>query len=48
MSVRLPEGRQELALDYSPPFAYFIAQLVSAAALVAALLAVWLERRRAG
>ena len=47
MAVRLPAGRQELALDYSPPRTYFIAQLVSVAALLAALAALWLERRRA-
>jgi len=47
MAVRLPAGRQELALDYSPPRSYFIAQLVSAAVLLAALAALWLERRRA-
>ena len=47
MAVRLPAGRLELALDYSPPRSYFVAQLVSVLALLAALAAVWLERRRA-
>ena len=47
MAVRLPAGRQELALDYSPPRSYLAAQLVCALALLAALVAVWLERRRA-
>lgn len=47
MAVRLPSGRQELGLDFSPPAAYFAAQLVSALALAAALVAAWLERRRA-
>lgn len=36
-----------LALDYSLACTHVVAQLVSAAALVAALATLWLERRRA-
>ena len=47
MAVRLPAGRQQLSLEYSLPAWYLGAQLVSAAALLIAMLACWRERRRA-
>jgi hypothetical protein len=46
MAVRLPAGRQELALEFSPPFSYRLARWLSGAALLAALSILWLERRR--
>ncbi len=46
MAVHLPAGRQSLMLEYSPPLTYFLAQLLSAAALLAAFSALWLERRQ--
>jgi len=46
MAVQLPAGRHTLALEFSPPLSYLFAQLLSAAALLVALSALWLERRR--
>jgi hypothetical protein len=47
MAVRLPAGRHELALEFWPPPTYWLALVLSTAALLAALGALWRERRRA-
>lgn len=46
MAVRLPAGKADLTLQYSPPLSYQLAQILSVFALLFALSACWLERRR--